>query len=181
MFLQDKGGIKKFIASPIDRVLNKKSRNAIENGAVAEAIERIEADIARLEGLKASLTNSGFVQLSSATDVTDSTGIALPVTEKNASVEGTLANEIKKVANEMFKEHEPPTDLNTIRGSGIYTIYNTTVNAPVNYGILLMFDTVSYAMQILKSSVTSAPQLFLRTRGNQADNNWSDWISYKPT
>lgn len=173
--------IRKFIASPIDRILNKKSRNAIENGAVAEAIERIESDIERLEGLKASLENRGLVQLSSANDVTDSTGLALPVTEKNASVEGTLANEIKKVSNEMFKEHEPPTDANTIRGSGIYAIYNATINAPVDYGVLLMFDADSYAMQIIKSAVVSAPQLFIRTRDGRSNNNWGNWVSYNPT
>lgn len=173
--------IRKFIASPIDRILNKKSRNAIENGAVAEAIERIESDIERLEGLKASLENRGLVQLSSANDVTDSTGLALPVTEKNASVEGTLANEIKNVSNEMFKEHEPPTDINTIRGSGIYAIYNATINAPVGYGVLLMFDADSYAMQIIKSAVVSAPQLFIRTRDGRSNNNWGNWVSYNPT
>ena len=97
LFLQDNGMIRKFIASPIDRILNKKSRNAIENGAVAEAIERIESDIERLEGLKASLTQAGNVRLSSATNVTDSTGLALPVTEKNASVEGTIANQVHNI------------------------------------------------------------------------------------
>lgn len=83
--------------SPVDSFLNRKSKNAIANNAVAEAIERIEQDIERLEGLKASLTQSGSVQLSSASDVTDSTGMALPVTEKNPTIEGTLANKIEQV------------------------------------------------------------------------------------
>lgn len=90
--------IKKFIASPIDSILNKKSKNAIENKAVAEAIEQIESDIARLEGLKASLSQYGSVKLSSATDVTDSTGLALPATEKNPSIEGSLANRIESLS-----------------------------------------------------------------------------------
>ena len=92
-------GIKKFITSPVDSFLNRKSKNAIANNAVAEAIERIEQDIERLEGLKASLTQSGSVQLSSASDVTDSTGMALPVTEKNPTIDGTLANELQKTKN----------------------------------------------------------------------------------
>lgn len=89
------------IMSPVDSFLNRKSKNAIANNAVAEAIERIEQDIERLEGLKASLTQSGSVQLSSASDVTDSTGMALPVTEKNPTIEGTLANEINKNKEEI--------------------------------------------------------------------------------
>lgn len=97
--------IKKFIASPIDSILNKKSKNAIENKAVAEAIEQIESDIARLEGLKASLSQYGSVKLSAATDVTDSAGLALPVTEKNPSIDGTLANEIEKIENRFLWTH----------------------------------------------------------------------------
>ncbi len=36
----------------------------------------------------------GHVKLTDSTAVTDSTGLALPATEKNASIEGTLANQI---------------------------------------------------------------------------------------
>lgn len=40
----------------------------------------------------------GHVKLSSSTSVTDSTGLALPATEKNADINGTLANQISKKA-----------------------------------------------------------------------------------
>lgn len=44
--------------------------------------------------VKASTSAQGHVKLSDSSAVTDSTGLALPATEKNASIEGTLANQI---------------------------------------------------------------------------------------
>lgn len=44
--------------------------------------------------VKASASTQGHVKLSDSSAVTDSTGLALPATEKNASIEGTLANQI---------------------------------------------------------------------------------------
>ena len=41
-----------------------------------------------------STSNYGHVKLTDSTAVTNSTGLALPATEKNASIEGTLANQI---------------------------------------------------------------------------------------
>ena len=41
-----------------------------------------------------STSNYGHVKLTGSTAVTNSTGLALPATEKNASIEGTLANQI---------------------------------------------------------------------------------------
>ncbi|MCF2641143.1 hypothetical protein I6E50_01795 [Roseburia hominis] len=43
---------------------------------------------------KATSTQSGRVKLSDSSAVTDSEGLALPATEKNASIKGTLANKI---------------------------------------------------------------------------------------
>ena len=178
------------LAIIVDKELNENSVHAIRNSAVAKAINAANALIAEnqrliaeTQALRATLDSFGLSKICpvDVTDVTEANGMVLGAWEKNASIEGSLANGIKNIVSEMFKVHESPTDVNTIRGSGIYTIFNTTANVPVNYGILLMFDSVAYAMQILKSSVVSSTQLFVRTRGNQADNNWSDWISYKPT
>lgn len=174
----------------VDAELNADSVHAIRNSAVTNAINAANALIAEnqrliaeTQALRSTLESFGLSKICpvGVTDATEANGIVLGAWEKNPSVDGSLASEVRKIANEMFKAHEPPTDLNTIKESGIYTIYNTTANAPVNYGVLLMFDTVAYAMQILKSSVVSSTQLFVRTRSNQADNNWGDWISYKPT
>ena len=85
-----------------DEELSLDSDNSVANKVVTEALQVIEHDIEQLMGLRASLTQAGFVKLTSATDVTDSTGLALPATEKNESISGTLANEISKIREESF-------------------------------------------------------------------------------
>ena len=62
-----------------------------------QTLDQIDADMqARKEAeeLKATSGVYGHVKLSDSSAVTDSTGLALPATEKNASIEGTLANKI---------------------------------------------------------------------------------------
>ena len=44
--------------------------------------------------MNATADKAGHVKLSSSSAVTDSTGLALPATEKNAALEGTMANQI---------------------------------------------------------------------------------------
>lgn len=44
--------------------------------------------------INATIEKAGIVKLSDSSAVTDSTGLALPATEKNASIEGTLANQL---------------------------------------------------------------------------------------
>lgn len=173
--------IRKFIASPIDRILNKKSRNAIENGAVAEAIERIESDIERLEGLKASLENRGLVQLSSATNVTDSTGLALPVTEKNASIDGSLASDIQKIENLLLnclRERGTVKNFNTTFQNGIYVFGGGSgvQGAPNNndFGMLVCFVCDSYAFQMF-FGLASKWIYFRGTTRKGNSESWSEW------
>lgn len=52
------------------------------------------------EDMKASTDEFGFVKLCDSSAVTDSTGLALPATEKNASIEGTLAYQISQLNTE---------------------------------------------------------------------------------
>ena len=71
-------------------------------------LESMVSDLTqKLEGVersRASSTDYGLVRLSSSESVTDSTGLSLPASEKNASVDGTLANKIAKTKNvEFFK------------------------------------------------------------------------------
>ena len=157
--------IRKFIASPIDRILNKKSRNAIENGAVAEAIERIESDIARLEGLKASLENRGLVQLSSATNVTDSTGLALPVTEKNASVEGTIANQVHNIENSISVKRNMGLLFSTYATvvGGILT--TTSAPAPTNSYNVNIATIDLYGGRMLTEDERSKFNILIRSGG----------------
>lgn len=50
----------------------------------------------------ATKNTQGVVKLSDSSAVTDSTGLALPATEKNASIEGTLANQISAIKYKLF-------------------------------------------------------------------------------
>lgn len=54
----------------------------------------------------------GVVKLSDSEDVTDSTGLALPATEKNASIEGTLAHEIAELNSSFDRKTLPETATN---------------------------------------------------------------------
>lgn len=59
-------------------------------GKIAKAISTLVNHI----NINATSAKAGHVKLSNSSAVTDSTGLALPVTEKNASIEGSLANQI---------------------------------------------------------------------------------------
>lgn len=64
-------------------------------GKIAKAIKDFINHIVT----KASSTVLGHVKLTDSSAVTDGTGYALPATEKNASISGTLANQIELKAN----------------------------------------------------------------------------------
>lgn len=59
-------------------------------GKIAKAVSTLISHI----GTSATANKAGHVKLSSSSAVTDSTGLALPATEKNASLNGTMANQI---------------------------------------------------------------------------------------
>lgn len=59
-------------------------------GKIAKAAGSLISHIS----LNATADKAGHVKLSSSSAVTDSTGLALPATEKNAALEGTMANQI---------------------------------------------------------------------------------------
>lgn len=62
-------------------------------GKIAKAVKEIIAHMA----LKATGSVTGHVKVSSSAAVTDSTGMALAATEKNASLEGTLAYKLEQL------------------------------------------------------------------------------------
>ena len=63
-----------------------------------ETLTRI---IDETRALRATKEEYGMVKMSDASDVTDATGLALPATEKNASIPGTLANQLKTKGEEL--------------------------------------------------------------------------------
>lgn len=83
-------------AGQIDTQPSLDSNRPLTNAAITAALQTIDHDIEQLLALRASLDGTaGLVTLTDSTDVTDSTGKALPASEKNASMEGTLANKIE--------------------------------------------------------------------------------------
>lgn len=108
-----------------DAVLSAKSENPIQNKVVNDAIEKLNKAvedanqaIANAMELRASLTDYGMTKVTNSAAVTDSTGLALAATEKNALIPGTLAQQISQ--------------LNTDYSDGWKTNPNTYV--PVTYG-----------------------------------------------
>lgn len=67
-------------------------------GKIAKAIGTLIDHISK----KASTSEVGHVKLSDSSAVTDSVGLALPATEKNASIKGTLANQISAIKYKSF-------------------------------------------------------------------------------
>lgn len=75
----------------------------------------------------------GGVILSNSEAVTDSTGMALPATEKNASLEGTLANKISELNSNIPKLHGGSTPYTTFK------IYHTRVQLSYVYADALRY------------------------------------------
>lgn len=79
-------------------------------GKLAKAVKEIITHMA----LKATGSVAGHVKVSSSAAVTDSTGMALAATEKNASLEGTLAYKLEQLnTNLMWKFFRNITGLDT--------------------------------------------------------------------
>lgn len=73
--------------------LNSGEKLSIAFGKLKKAVNAVKNHT----GTKATTSVQGHVKLSNSSAVTDSTGLALPATEKNASIDGTLANQIANI------------------------------------------------------------------------------------
>lgn len=71
-------------------------------GKIAKAVSEVISHI----NVKASTSATGHVKLSDSSAVTDSTGLALPATEKNASISGTMANQISELNTNLTKTNQ---------------------------------------------------------------------------
>jgi len=74
----------------VDGELSLESENPVQNKVITREFEDVKA-------MRGSETGYGMVKLSSAADVTDSAGLAVPASELNAVLEGTVANKLKKL------------------------------------------------------------------------------------
>lgn len=87
-------------------VKNGESVSLVPGGVPQDVIERIEKDIAELRELRAGLDNYGLAKISESDSITDSCGLVLGASEKNAAVEGTLANRIEKNNEQITVSHK---------------------------------------------------------------------------
>lgn len=75
----------------------------LDNAIIAAKIQELNKAIEDATALRATLEAYGMVKLCDSSAVTDSTGLALPATEKNASIEGTLAAQIASLNTDKIK------------------------------------------------------------------------------
>lgn len=70
------------------------------NKELLDRISLLENEVSKLKQQKASKTEYGIVQISDSTDVTTDVGFVLGAKEKNAAVNGTVANKISQVESQ---------------------------------------------------------------------------------
>ena len=87
----------------VDGELSLESENPVQNKVITREFENVKA-------MRGSETEYGMVRLSRASDVTDSTGLAVPTSELNAALEGTVAHEISSLkdnfANKFYRYYK---------------------------------------------------------------------------
>lgn len=116
--------------------LNSGEKLSIAFGKLKKAVNAVKNHT----GTKATTSVQGHVKLSNSSAVTDSTGLALPVTEKNASIRGTLAYMLANFSGKLnliwyntgsnFTTDDDATALNGYR-----------ITAPEEYMMFLIYST----------------------------------------
>ena len=110
IYKNNNGTLEKFSGSTqVDSALSADSENPVQNKAIdaaiknlSQAIEQANQLITNLQALRASPTTYGMVKVTDSAVVADSTGLALAATEKNATIAGTLANQISSLNTDLF-------------------------------------------------------------------------------
>lgn len=149
-------------------------------------VEDVDAKIAVLQkaiddatALRASLEAYGMVKLCDSEAVTDSTGLALPATEKNASIEGTLAYQLSQLntdLNTIFTGKDGSSkDCNDYMSVGVF-YQNFTDNKPQS------ITSLSAILIVFSSKYGHYMQLYFAPHENKLfvrgySNTWSDWVS----
>lgn len=86
----------------VDSELSETSKNPVQNKVIDAKLKEIDEELERIRALRASFEQYGLVKLTNSAAVTDSTGMALSATEKNATIPGTLANQISSLNTDYF-------------------------------------------------------------------------------
>ena len=127
----------------------------------------------------------GHVKLSNSAAVTQTGQMALDAVEKNASVAGTLANQISQVNSNLMNKADTSmtfcirgqgitNDINTWFDNGIYNTSPETINNNFSYAICIVFTVINWHYQFVLTMYDSDKILFRRGNDRNA-TNWSDW------
>lgn len=104
-------------------------KSPLDNAIIAAKIQELTKAIEDATALRASLEAYGMVKLCDSEAVTDSTGLALPATEKNASIEGTLAAQIASLNTDLKYNYTDVTEYkNTYVNIGSAFVYSKAGN-----------------------------------------------------
>ena len=115
-------------------------KSPLDNAIIAAKIQELNKAIEDATALRASLEAYGMVKLCDSSAVTDSTGLALPATEKNASIEGTLAAQIASL-NTDWELIGSATATNSVTiDSGLYTEFYVSLQV---YGVRVALLLIS--------------------------------------
>ncbi len=121
-------------------------------GKIAKAVSELISHI----NVKASTSATGHVKLSDSSAVTDSTGLALPATEKNASISGTMANQINTLNTNVNKKQDASTAITASNISSQSVKYATSAGS---------------ANAVAWSKVTGKPSSYTPASHNHAEQS----------
>lgn len=169
------GGINQ---SLLDRIDSLES----ESQSLKEELDQAMRELQELKSTRATQNNYGLSKISGSSSITTDDGLVLSAKEKNASIDGTIANgqkklqqDFKSLFNSALKTHDKDVHNSTdAMESGIYNVFLPSGDIPVGYGVLVAFRAANgYLVQVLKSAVPSENHLYIRTFDNNI--SWSAW------
>lgn len=169
------GGINQ---SLLDRIDSLESESQILKVELDQAMRELQ----ELKSTRATQNTYGLSKISSSSSVTTDDGLVLSAKEKNASIDGTIANGQKKLQqdfkalfNSALKTHDKDVHNSTdALESGIYNVFLPSGDIPVDYGVLVSFRSANgYLIQVLKGVVPGDGRFYIRTFDNNI--SWSAW------
>lgn len=79
----------------------------------------------------------------------------------------------------MFTKVTPATnDANGCLAPGMYHVGENWSNTPVNYGILIVFKTDEYIVQLFRCVVASSRSIYSRASSTNG-STWEEWIDHQ--
>lgn len=143
-------------------------------GKIAKAISTVIGHIA----LRASSNVAGHIKVSSSPAITEIEEFALDAREKNASIDGTLANQISKLTTNLSNKSKIIVEAVTLTGNGANWILVSNNGRKLIAAQSVRDDTAYYIMGIQKQSTTGLYTLiFSENIGEGAKQPvWLTWL-----